>query len=175
MTSGALKRNKLIVSLAIADLATIVIVVVLAFVAQQQSQLVADLTEQADALSQKQSSLDRLKSSSADNQKIINALFLNDKTKAALIGELEELGAVAGVNYTLNNAEDKDGLKYDVTVKGSFTDVYQFISLVENLPYEATLETVNVEKMPNPKGGEAGLWSANLVIRVANLNATVKS
>ena len=169
MKNGRLKRHKLILILAAVDLGLVIFVIILIFIARQKSQLVADLSQQAGVLSQKQNSLGQLESFSMDSQKVIDALFLNDKTKAAVIDQLESLGATAGVNYTLNNAIDHNGLKYDITVEGRFADIYQFIFLVENLPYEASVNTVSLGKILDAKG-QGELWSANLVINVANLN-----
>ncbi|MEK7478185.1 MAG: hypothetical protein AAB645_02340 [Patescibacteria group bacterium] len=156
-----------------ADLIMMAAVVGLAFTAWQKSAEVANLIQQAEILNQKQSSLANLKSAATDSQKVINALFINNQTKAVLIAQLEELGAKAGVEYVLNKAEDQGGLRYDITIKGNFTDVYHFISLVENLPYQIMITSANLEKVPSQKD-ENLPWSANLIIGIANLSTSNK-
>ncbi len=176
MNKNKLKNNKFLILLILADLLMVAVVITLAMMAWQKSQEVTNLSQQADILNQKQNSLNNLKSAASDSQKIINALFINDKTKAALIDQLEELGTQAGVEYTLNNAEDQVSLNYDVTAKGNFADLYQFISLVENLPYQVTIKSVHLAKTPSQKDQKNNNlpWTANLLIEIATLSTTEK-
>ena len=75
------------------------------------------------------------------------------------------------MTYTLNNAEDQKDLSYDVTVKGDFASISQFIVQVENLPYEAQIESATIAKTADSKDKKS-TWSANMTIGITNLNTT---
>ena len=87
-----------------------------------------DLTAQKSQLSTNRTESGRL----ADSLQILNGYFVSSEEKVLLIDNLEKLANQAGITYTLNNAIDGERIALDMSVKGTFRNIYYFIKLIKD-------------------------------------------
>lgn len=115
-------------------------------------------------VAQKEKDLAYLKNLSAqtqDGQKLILTYFTNNNDGGlSLLESLSMSAKTANVSLKINQADNKKGLNLDFTAGGSFTSLYQFIILVENLPYAVHLDSIHLTKNPSTAAGSAG-WTGD--------------
>jgi hypothetical protein len=119
----------------------------------------ADLTTQKSQMSMSKTESGRL----ADSLQILNGYFVSPEEKVLLIDRLEKLADKAGITYSLNNAIDGERVSLDMSVKGTFRNIYYFIKLLESNNYWVSFEKISLSRGTD-KG--AGTWSGSLVITI---------
>ena len=161
-------KNYFLVLILIVNIILGGILVWLAFDVNSLSEQNALTKRQLDDLSIKKSNLatNRLESLKInDSLQILDGYFVSADQKVLMIADLEKLASKAGVAYVLNNAVDASRVLLDISVKGSFRNIYYFISLMEANHY-----WVSFEKISLLRGTEKGIgvWSGSMVISIPN-------
>lgn len=121
---------------------------------------------QLDDLTAKKSQLSTNKTESgrlADSLQILNGYFVSPEEKVLVIDNLEKLASQAGITYTLNNALDGERVALDMSVKGSWRNIYYFIRLLETDNYWISFEKISLARGTDK---EVGTWSGSLVINI---------
>ena len=108
-----------------------------------------------------------LASTKADREQIKN-LFIEEKDTITFISEIEKNAKIVGVSLITNELSitptvtDVNGivtpaqLKVGFDFKGSQNDTWEFITLLENIPYHKKITDVSYVKT------DANIWSANV-------------
>lgn len=96
------------------------------------------------------------------------SLFVPEDDPASFIAEVERAAETAGVSHEVVNVDLKKAgetpfgeLSLSLRFSGSFADAYQFLSLVETLPY-----TVSVESASFDREKENTRWEGLLMVTV---------
>lgn len=101
----------------------------------------------------------------------LDAYFINPDQLAVFIEELEKLATVAKVDFNLTSAQidNKNQLvaHFNLEVGGSFQEVFQFLGLVENMPFGLSLRQVQLGA--NFAAGKQSLWQGGLSIQLNSL------
>ena len=99
---------------------------------------------------------------------VLDSIFIHESDELAFISTLEDLSTENGVQQTLNletrNIRENKGIKYfplKITVEGSFVQVMNYLSGLENLKYYFNISSINL--------------SADRTEIIANLEGTVFS
>ncbi len=101
---------------------------------------------------------------SAESVEILNKYFISSEEKVLALDALEKLASKSGINYTLNNATDGERVMLDISVKGSYGNIYYFIKLLENSDYWVSFEKISLSRGVELKA--AGAWSGSLVVGI---------
>lgn len=108
----------------------------------------------------------------------VNGFILSDDEVVGFIESLESLAKDIGLEETTEAVSDTaypgfdakkwNGLQIVLSVRGSWSRVYQFLSLLENLPYQTTLLRVVIEKAGGAEGLESpgAEWKGDFTIQV---------
>ncbi len=110
------------------------------------------LAKEVTTLSQKEKDTEKLKdtiSTTEEKRLLLDSYFVSHDTVATFLDALEQLGTVAGVDFTIASVNEKIQdknpiLSIQVNAKGTFQQVYNLVSLLEVAPYEFQFETVNL-------------------------------
>lgn len=117
--------------------------------------------------------LTALLAETAEKRARADAFFVEGGGAVSFLGEIERVGKHAGVRTTIVNVargERTDGantraaagvgeLVVTVEARGSFSDVYRFLALTEELPRPVTLARASFSQ------GEGGAWSGLFELR----------
>lgn len=80
----------------------------------------------------------------------LKSVIVNKKSLPALIEKIEGLAASSGVELTKNITVEKsvttkeNYLKFEMKVKGKFSDVFYFLGMQENLPYKIRIKRLGI-------------------------------
>lgn len=104
-----------------------------------------------------------------DKEKI-DASFLNSQSVVGFIEKLEVLGRQAGVSASIKsiNLPDQNKIKeprLQVSATGSFRDLFQYFSLLENLSYQISFEKFSLIKPDEQNKGQKN-WTYDFDISV---------
>jgi hypothetical protein len=83
--------------------------------------------------------------------------------EVGLVSGLEELGKKAGVSYVLNNAALADKVTLDLSVNGSYGNVYYFIKLLENYGFSVSFERLALSRGALAKQVS---WTGNMQVSI---------
>lgn len=108
----------------------------------------------------------------AKEQALLKSLFLGRDESAFLIEKIEGTATVAHVSHTLTidarqddklAAQNKELIITSIKVAGTWSQVYHFISLLENFPYKVNILEVRLDRgdVPDLKTKEFE-WSASI-------------
>lgn len=91
-----------------------------------------------------------LKNTEKETEKI-SAIFLNSKNIVRFIEELEFLNQKAGTSLAMKSAQlpEQTGVlkpQFSFQVKGSFRDLFKYLSLLENISYQIKIDRVSFAK-----------------------------
>jgi hypothetical protein len=119
-------------------------------------QIVSSLASSEKDL-KKDESLRTIKKSLADNAELIgkiNSYFVTPDEVVSFIELIENLGKESGVSLSIgsvttgpdskNKDDFKEVMKLRLETLGTWRDTYQFLSIIENLPYKETVEQVSL-------------------------------
>lgn len=100
-----------------------------------------------------------------DSLQILTGYFVAPDQKVSVIDTLEKMAGQSGILYEFNNALEGDRIRLDIGITGSFSNIYYFISLLENAGYWVTFEKMSLTRgtTENPSA-----WSGNLQINIPN-------
>ncbi|MBU1179038.1 hypothetical protein KKB69_01760 [Patescibacteria group bacterium] len=101
----------------------------------------------------------------ADKQNDIKLAFLNESSIVDFIERIEYLAKKAGVELKTRRADIAGGVEekpvFDISLKGAFSNIYFFVSLLENDKYQLSFQRVYIQ---NPKLEK--YWEADLELRL---------
>lgn len=138
------------------------------------------LDQKINSLQEMKRSANAVKSSIKGNKVLIDRLnlyFITKETTTSFIEELEtaavRLGATIKLNSLSLGREDKipnkpSYLRLDLRVDGSFSHIFQYLMVLERLPYKIRFNSVNLAKVENASGISAVkvaggvLWYADI-------------
>ncbi len=113
-----------------------------------------------------------LKDTEKDKEKIESA-FLNSQNLVGFIEKLESLGRKTETDVAVKSIKlpDQSEIKephFEIQVRGSFRDLFQYIFLLENLPYQISFERINLIKPEASKEAKktSKNWEADLEISI---------
>lgn len=94
-------------------------------------------------------SLDRTFEEISENKTLLEAHFAKSSDVVPFLDTLEGLAPKAGVDMEVNSVNIKDdiGLFIELRVKGKFSAVYKFLTLLENSPYELDFSSIDMSKL----------------------------
>jgi len=100
---------------------------------------------------------------SASSLEILNGYFVAPDQKVALMDNLEKLAKKAGIVYTLNSVLDQSQFSLDISISGSFKNIYYFTRLVETSGYWVSFKKMSLSQGTKDSDGD---WSGSLVISI---------
>ncbi len=81
----------------------------------------------------------------ASSREIINTYFVTPETVANFIGEIESLATSDKINLTVNQAVASPmGLDFNLYAEGSFNNLFNFIQLLDRLPFNVKLSKISL-------------------------------
>lgn len=116
-----------------------------------------------------------------EQQKILASYFIDMNDPVSFFDTIEGYGTSVGVKTVFNNVEIKTGkpeLDAVISVSGSFSGVYKFVSLLETAPYEFAITRVDLEASvptglePVGKGPHTSGWEAKIYLAVKSIIGT---
>lgn len=101
--------------------------------------------------------------SSVDALSVLNSYFVSSDQRVAVIDKLEQLAKTAQVDYLLNNASDGEEVSFDVTIKGSFSNLYHFLRLLETSGYLVIFDHIGLTAATLKTGVE---WTGTILVKI---------
>lgn len=140
----------------------------------------ASLQVETSALEVKESKIGELKKTLASIQAeepVLNSYFIDANDIVPFLETIEDYGRKTNVTVKFNSVDIKQSpaaLSVLLVSKGTFTDLYHFISLVEAAPYQFTVTSANLQlgtsdTIIDPKGVPPVLWDANISLSVTSI------
>jgi len=82
---------------------------------------------------------------------LLRDMFFEREDVASFLEVLEKMASMRNLEITINAAEIVDGQRFSAlfrfSLKGSFSDVAAFVTMIENAPYFAELEEISINKV----------------------------
>ena len=98
---------------------------------------------------------------------ILDKQIVNKGDEASFLEQVEFLSAQAGAQLKVLAFEERGGvLRLNVISRGSFRDVYYFMSLLETFPFRVTIEKGLISKEINDNG--ITKWEGNFSVILRN-------
>ncbi|MBI5005256.1 MAG: hypothetical protein HZC03_01490, partial [Candidatus Lloydbacteria bacterium] len=86
----------------------------------------------------------------------IAARFVSEDGIVPFIERVESLGELSHAQVTLRSVsvegEKNDMLKLELSIVGSFSEVFHFLTLAEHLPFKVSFEKTSMLKLPQERG-----------------------
>lgn len=115
--------------------------------------------------------LENLLNENAGEREIIQNSFLGQRDLVRFIEDLERVGRDSGIDLKVESASlvsrpEELGPSFRLRAQGSFSALFQYLLLLENLPYEISFEEANLSfSGTGSRKGEAP-WSGFYVIKL---------
>lgn len=102
-----------------------------------------------------------------DKEKV-GAVFLNSKNIVKFIEELEFLSQKTGVVLATKAAIISDNKKphFEFSINGSFRDTFQYLILLENIPYQISLDNISFILPETEKAKNAKSWEVSFGVNL---------
>lgn len=130
--------------------------------------------------SNKEASLRLLKKSVNDTEEArakISAHFVSEDGTVSFIEKVESLGGISHAQVVLRSVsiegEKNDMLKLELSAIGSFSEVFHFLALAENLPFKTLFEKTSMLKLPKEKGDSK--WEAVATLDLLSFGGTAST
>lgn len=110
-----------------------------------------------------------------DENTILSTHFAKSSDIVPFLDTIEGIARVVGVKAETTNvdiSEGNTGLVVRINAGGNFKDIYRFLTLLENSPYELEFLGMDIEKEATPLGGEdtkvvvSSKWNAVFTIKL---------
>lgn len=164
------KKTKKIIILAVLINALVLAVwLFLAYSVFKEGDQLKQISSEISTINTKKENLQNLTSimkNTEIDRGLINSYFVDSSSKADFIARLEQMAKDSGVALEVSGAQEDLSLKFDLNLTGSFASIYQYLLLVENLPYRIDVEKINFQFSPLKEAGGSGRWVADLVINI---------
>lgn len=133
-----------------------------------QSSLILEQSAQADMRRANLQTFKKTLEESADKRAELNALFLTPEDVIDFIGNIEGWGTTIGVKTTLSGLKEEGGerLSFSVQAEGTFEKVMNFIELLENIPYDAHIDNVNLVNQGGAENKGESNWRGTFSVRI---------
>lgn len=139
------------------------------------------LSEETRALELDEAQISTIRSNVAatqENRQTLGSYFIDQENIVPFLETIELYATDAGVRMTFNAVEwqkDPVSLRISVLGSGSFLGAYRFVKLIENAPYEMTIDSVDVRRSVPVgfiplEGQGTGTWEARVILRVLSVN-----
>lgn len=120
------------------------------------------------------SNLQRTIKETKDQRKVLESYIVDEEQIDKFIGWLEEMGAPVGVKVVVNSVSrvgEGSMLSVDITSSGSFNEVLNFSSLLENSSYKINIEKFFLSKMiqgGDEENPEREYWQSQITFNVVS-------
>lgn len=108
----------------------------------------------------------QMEEASGDKEKI-DKVFLEKKDIVSFMEYLERIGEDISVSVDFNSVKlddtDKKKPYFQFSLKGKFENAFRFLVLLENIPYQISLDRIDMSK-----NEEKGGWEANVGISLVS-------
>lgn len=99
----------------------------------------------------------------------VESLFVSEDSIVSFIEKVESLGNISSATVVFRSVsvegEKNDRLKLDLSITGSFSEVFHFVILAEHLPFQASFDRMNILKLPKETKGDKWEALATLTLR----------
>lgn len=115
-------------------------------------------------------SLEKLLEDIEPQKKRIESVFIGERAVIDFIKALEQMASTTHIGFSLENAalpslNSDVGPKFELRVNGSFDEVLRFIGLLEAMPYQILIDSVQVRKQSGVEQNKGtGTWTAAVKI-----------
>ncbi len=133
-----------------------------------QSSLILEQSAQADMRRANLQTFKKTLEETANKRSELDALFLTPEDVIDFIGNIEGWGTAIGVKTTLSGLREEGGksLSFSVQAEGTFERVMNFIELLENIPYDAHINSVNLVNQGGGDSKSGSSWRGTFSVRV---------
>ncbi len=113
-----------------------------------------------------------------EQQKILSSYFIDMNDPVSFFDTIEGYGNSVGVKTVFNTVEvksEKPELNASLVASGTFSGIYQFLTLLETAPYEFVITRVNLQSSvpiglePVGKGVHTTGWEAQISLSVKSI------
>ncbi len=110
-----------------------------------------------------------------DENTILSSHFAKSSDIVPFLDTIEGIARIVGVKAETTNvdiSEGNAGLIVRINTTGNFKDIYRFLTLLENSPYELEFLNMDIEKESTPVAGEgvkvdlSTKWNASFKIKL---------
>lgn len=130
---------------------------------------VAQLQEQNQQMNNLNSTIRNIQ----NRKEKLHEFFVDSERIVNFLETIEKMGTDSGADVTVRSisegetsAQTVNELKLDLAVDGTWSHVYHFISLLENLPLKITVDTISLGKRNSQEGTQ---WSGSIAVRVLQI------
>lgn len=136
----------------------------------EQTSLILDQAAQAEMRRANLQAFKKTLEESESRRNALDALFLTPDNVIDFIGNIESWGTRIGVKTTLSGLREEGGktLLFSVQAEGSFEKVMSFIELLENIPYDAHIDNVNLVNQGGGDAKEGANWRGTFSVRITS-------
>lgn len=103
-------------------------------------------TDQRDDINSLNNSLEQI----SDERALLDSHFAQSSDVVPFMNTIEQLGAPTGASVEIASVEtgtNNSELVVDLKATGTFEQVYQFLTLLENSPYEITFNSMDMHEL----------------------------
>lgn len=158
---------KFIVILIVFSIATFSVMTIIFFKISANTKVVSSLTNDLEIEIKKEQNLAVMKSLLSeieDDRKKLNTYFVSEDSIVNLLQSIEATGGGRGISVVVNSvseSSDNEGLKIQITMEGSFRDIWGTLFLIEALPFKISFDNVFIEK-----DKEKDIWDGRFFLTV---------
>ena len=95
--------------------------------------------------------------------------FVQSSDVVSFLNTLESLAKNAGTTgevIDINLSDDKKSLLVEMKDTGTFPNIYKFITLLENAPYEIEFSSINIQNISEESNKTTAKWEAIIKFRL---------
>lgn len=99
----------------------------------------------------------------------LQAHFAQSADVVLFLDAIEGLAPKAGVKaevLSVDTVDKEAGLRMNMKASGSFEEIYKFLTLLENAPYELEFISIDMQKKIGQTSGKKPLWEAIFKIKL---------
>ncbi|MBU3925929.1 hypothetical protein KJ763_02040 [Patescibacteria group bacterium] len=138
---------------------------------KDQREAVKERINSVKLLEEKSQNVKLLSSQTEDiaiNKEKLESAFLKEENIIGFIEKLESIGKEVNVSVKIFSAEigkGSDSPRLRINLKGTFQNIFGYITLLENLPYQISFDSLNLVKKVS--GDEKiGDWDSDIEISI---------
>ncbi len=151
------------------------------YAVKKSTEHTAHLQDEVSALQTQEAESEKLKRNVAntiEQQKVLMSYFIDMNDPVSFFDTIEGYGTSVGVKTVFTKVEvkkEKLQLAASLTVKGTFSGIYNFLQLLETAPYEFVVTRVDLQSAvpiglePVGKGTHTSGWEAKIDISVMSI------
>lgn len=104
-----------------------------------------------------------------EKREAAESIFVGPEELILFIEDLEKIGRESGVSLDVESASPASGNSapsFRLGLRGDFQNLFLYLLLLENLPYEINLDEASLEKTSSGENNKKSSWSALYTIRL---------